>query len=997
MKKIVCFFLALSLLLPLSGALAAPEETAERPEFSWYFPDTGDAGSTLRVTGLNPGGDACEVLLLIALYRSGGALEDVDLVTWSLAPGENVTDLSVGVTGDTRRVSLYILNSRNAAPLHEKITVYEKDGWGWDGAYIGREEYRQHMLTELREIWSSVEGRLGEAAAEAEAAYNSGIDAIRQGRTVLEIKAACESAEAAIRETIPLAEGLLSYRNLSNAERTQLLGVLERYAVGTGITGISIFENGEYRMFSPRVTLGTDDYIPGYGFGVLSEGSITADMEGETEEAWKRYYHTCEANDPGTLNYWNDKGSQVAGLFSYVSAGFFDLAMNADKTGADFIPVLAMEKPQPVNDDDGDGLCTVWRFRVRTGADGLSYATGSDMDSRQAFNGRGVAPEDYITTFRMMLTQSNGVYRGEELAMGNAIAGALAYYNGTADGPSEALWADVGVRVSTEDEASCMEITFTDPQDEFFAAYLLSSTLFMPLPQDFIDLVGLGDLFGFTAGGPSPVDNSLAVGPYCLTRYERDRRIVFSKNPGYPLAETRYAVPGIHVEIFPEANEDGNAVFNAFLAGHFDSAGIPADMLAEYREDPRTRVTTGDSNFKLNVNAADAETWDRLFGENGSVCQTAPEDRWPLKPWLANRSFIRAMSYAVDRLSFSGRRGSIPSVDFFSSNYMSDPVGGISYNTTEAHRQAVSSLLEGTDGYGYSPELTREYFRAALTELEAEGALVPGTKDAPRELELEIAWLRPAQEEEYHNEIKAMLESAFNDVSVCGGVYRLRVDFWCGEDWREVYDKMLSGQFDVGFGSISGNSMDPLGFMSSLSSDQKISGRMTLNWAADTNDPASRLLVWDGKAWSYDALYKAATGKAIVSAGQNRAILNIEYRGVVRNDDGSYTGSFLMDATLPDITAVSVSRVACCNYERYYNGDGVYAERDLDFSASAENGKLTVTFTVPAELAADYATGSGTSPEPTGYTGFDVYYDLTFDGAVTSNLYESVTDCFMVD
>ena len=63
----------------------------------------------------------------------------------------------------------------------------------------------------------------------------------------------------------------------------------------------------------------------------------------------------------------------------------------------------------------------------------------------------------------------------------------------------------------------------------------------------------------------------------------------------------------------------------------------------------------------------------------------------------------------------------------------------------------------------------------------------------------------PQQEENYHNEIKAFLETAFNDDSVSGGKYQLSVDFWVGNDWQEVYNKKMQiGQFDVGFGSVSG-------------------------------------------------------------------------------------------------------------------------------------------------------------------------------------------------
>ena len=77
--------------------------------------------------------------------------------------------------------------------------------------------------------------------------------------------------------------------------------------------------------------------------------------------------------------------------------------------------------------------------------------------------------------------------------------------------------------------------------------------------------------------------------------------------------------------------------------------------------------------------------------------------------------------------------------------------------------------------------------------------------------EIEIAWMYPTHEERYHNEIKTMLEASFNDASVCNGAYKLDVKFWVGNEWSDVYyNKLMVGQFDIGFGSISGNALNPL-------------------------------------------------------------------------------------------------------------------------------------------------------------------------------------------
>lgn len=107
------------------------------------------------------------------------------------------------------------------------------------------------------------------------------------------------------------------------------------------------------------------------------------------------------------------------------------------------------------------------------------------------------------------------------------------------------------------------------------------------------------------------------------------------------------------------------------------------------------------------MNALDAETWEELFGENGTVTQTPKADYWEVEPALGNSHFVKALNYSIDRQTFANARGSIPSVDYLSSNYLSNPEDGISYSSTDAHKKAVAPLLEETDGYGYSLELAR--------------------------------------------------------------------------------------------------------------------------------------------------------------------------------------------------------------------------------------------------------------------------------------------------
>lgn len=871
----------------------------------------------------------------------------------------------------------------------------------WDASYIDRDDYKAYIAYDLDLLYADIEAQLTSAQKTTiSSIVENGKAAIEASSTIAEVRKAYDDAYQAVIAAIPCANGVKSFAGENNTERTKMLGILETYAIKVGTTGISLFENGGYVMYNPRITLGTENYIVGYGFGTLAEGAITADLDYETNAAWKRYYHTFESSDPGTLNYLNDQGSQVGDLYGYIAASYFTNFMNATKDGYDWVPELAMEKPVAVN-PSADGTATKWRFQIRTGAEGLKYTTASTIASRAAFNNRPVALEDYLTPFKVLLTQSNQYYRGTELAnsKSGAIVGAKEYYNGSKEGFNATLWEKVGVKAYTEGGKSYFEVEFTQPMTQFYSMYYISSSLYQPIPQEFIDLVTVQNYLGFNKDATeSPVDNSLALGSYYLEAYNSDQQIVYKKNPNYVYADTKYSIPGVHIKIFTAAAEDTTAGINEFLAGHFDSSSIPQTMLDQYRNDPRTRTTTGNSVFKLNVNATDAETWEYLFGENGVVTQTPKSDYWEVEPALGNSHFVKALKYSIDRLTFANAKGSIPSVDYLSSNYMSDPENGISYSVTDAHKAAVASMIEGTDGYGYSLELARDYFRMALAELEADGSYKPGTKEKPTEIKLELAWMYPTHEETYHNEIKNFLETAFNDDSVCGGVYKLNAEFWVGNAWSDVYyNKMMPGQFDIGFGSISGNSLNPLDFVTVLSSDQDISGSFTLNWGVDTNSPDAYPIVYKGERYSFDAFVLAANTMSVVSEGMNKQALSFNYTPVVKNADGTYTGSFEITATLPAETVLNVTDVVCCNYERYRNGDGEYDEASVDFKAEDKgNGVTLVTFTVPADLAADYAIGSGTSEAKSGATGFDLYYSATVAGN-TSEAYYSVDDKFVVE
>ena len=138
------------------------------------------------------------------------------------------------------------------------------EGSAWDGAYMGEEDFKAYIKYDLEKMVATILPQLTEeetaAVTEAKEAGDAAIDA---AANVAEVGAAYDAAVAAIMEAVPVADGLFSYKKESNEERTNILGILEQFAVTTGITGISLFENGNYVMYNPRVTLGTENYIVG--------------------------------------------------------------------------------------------------------------------------------------------------------------------------------------------------------------------------------------------------------------------------------------------------------------------------------------------------------------------------------------------------------------------------------------------------------------------------------------------------------------------------------------------------------------------------------------------------------------------------------------------------------------------------------------------------------------------------------------------------------------
>ena len=150
-----------------------------------------------------------------------------------------------------------------------------------------------------------------------------------------------------------------------------------------------------------------------------------------------------------------------------------------------------------------------------------------------------------------------------------------------------------------------------------------------------------------------------------------------------------------------------------------------------------------------------------------------------------------------------------------------------------------------------------------------------GTSLNPWVVPIDMEWMNTTDSADY-SDVFTYVRQVFQQVSKedYDGMFTLNIAETKGNsDYNEVYNLMRRGEFDLGFGSISGNALDPINFIEVLKSDN--STGFTLNWGADTSvlgsglytgtDSAKNYITYNGKKWSFDGLWKAATVGVVVS------------------------------------------------------------------------------------------------------------------------------------
>lgn len=761
-------------------------------------------------------------------------------------------------------------------------------------------------------------------------------------------------------------------------KKSEILGKLEEYAMKNYLTGITLFENGGYVRKAERVHYGTDNYVTGYGFGLLTEGYLETDPAKAPQpsvSAYRNYLQSAQSSDPGNISGWNASGSQIGDLYGYMTTSLWGTRLKSNKTQYEWYPVLAAENcPDPIP-MDGDPSVTIhkkYRVYVKTGetADGPNgekYAIAYRSINGAPYDGRPVSLEDYITTFRLLLTQSAKLSRGAELATDTSYGfkGAYAYFRKTekaTDEQAEGFWDDMtnsgqlGIVAGSDDQGEYIDFEFINPIDQFTAKYTLASNLYSPLPKDYLEAIGGGSWIAggavFGTGSKSTRDtkgailsNVLCLGPYFLEDWFGEQEIIFKRNDNWfeyfntkNTDNPRYRIEGVHFQVITAAQQRDDAIYDEFNSKHLDQTSIPVSRMSERK--PTDAQTKGDATFKLNVNSCSQERWDELFWSTKYPDVEKPTNRYKVKPWMSNKNFLNGLFWSINRSEFAEERGAIPSYNYFADAYLDDPVAGHSYNLSQAHKDAEAGFDSGlpSSNYGYNKAKATAYFADAVDELVASGDITLGTTTNKTTIYIDIWWMYHNDETTYGEDIANYFTDAFNNNSVGNGCVQLEVRHNAESQWEQVYnDHLMVGVYDLGFGAISGNTLNPLNFMEVLKSDN--SSGFTLNWGADTSKvDADNPIVFeveeDGqnvkKEWSFDSAWATADHGAVVKDGKPVDSVQVGYTTKPTSPTGA------------DINRLANGGIMKCNFEFVEVDEGVEFEIDRVQLSLMGYGSITI-------------------------------------------------------
>ena len=246
--------------------------------------------------------------------------------------------------------------------------------------------------------------------------------------------------------------GLYNYKFQTSEVRHTFMAAAEKFLMNNMYGGVPLFANGGFALYSDRLQLPVDDYIPvmGYGTGyatMTADDSTVIMADDAPGEVGEYTYRTTISTNPGTWNQWLYDTSTDSDMMGIYMDAPYTYQFNDDKTGYAVNPSMMATNPVPVDSTitpTGKEVSTVWRMEVR---DDLEWFYHPDTDISNLPAGHEVIDaNDFYETYKLALT--NEWFRavsggGDFLNPNTGIVGAEDYV----EEMTEANWAAVGINL----------------------------------------------------------------------------------------------------------------------------------------------------------------------------------------------------------------------------------------------------------------------------------------------------------------------------------------------------------------------------------------------------------------------------------------------------------------------------------------------------------------------------------------------------------------------
>jgi ABC-type oligopeptide transport system substrate-binding subunit len=646
-----------------------------------------------------------------------------------------------------------------------------------------------------------------------------------------------------------LANGTYDFKFAPSNLKDQFFGAAEKYLLENQIGGIPIFASSSFTLFSSRMQLPVDEFVPVMGYG-LSFGSMSQDDSnvimdnGRLGNAGEFTYRTRLTFNPTTFNQWIAIDANSSDVISTFLEGLYYYGFNDDFSGFEVKPSMAGGLPTPEDTTVvfGTTVSNVWSVPVRAGLR-WTYNEGTDTSEFPAGH-EIINAQSFVDTYKLAvdLKWDRAIGGGGDfLNPGQRILNMQEYIDGDVE------WEEVGIRA----EGNNIVFEFVPQMSEWNVISWLSGNTLSPINLALYEQVG--DQYGTSA------ETTAYNGRFYLETYEPDRILRVKRNPNF-WDQGRNFYSGFNFEII----EDAEIAFQSFLAGRLDAIGLTPARFDRFSTYPGIRFAPGSSVFRMNINA---------LGSVENQREEFPNGTWEPEPILSYKEMHQALYFALDRetIAYDVMRTAEPAMFYFTSAYLVDPAGGLPFRSSEFGAGVLENLSPET--FGFNPDAATAFFRSAARQAVADGHY---SQNEVISIHLGIASASPATQlaAEF---IKEAFERLFTDPET--GL-RVVIDIQPEPFPQNYFNVILPGEFDLGFGGISGSTLNAASFLNVFRSGPGRS-QFVLNFGPlfDTEEPNIRIEYVDPvseevkrEIFSFTSIWRLLTSEVEIVDG--KAILD---------------------------------------------------------------------------------------------------------------------------